>query len=84
LKRKADYVLDFRESLTSLALLKMSQALREMRSGEVLEIIAQGTDAHEDVFRLMPTTSCEILLMEIDEKAELCRIRLKKTGSIER
>jgi len=78
LKEKADYVLDFRETIIPLALLKMSQVLREMRTDEVLEIITRDPDARSDVFKVIPGSSCELIDMEFNKEADFCRIQLKK------
>ena len=77
--QKADYILDFRETITSLALLKMTQVLREMNTEEVLEIITHDSDARTDVFKVIPTSSCELIDMEFNKAADCFRIQLKKT-----
>ena len=76
--QKADYVLDFRETITPIALLKMTQVLREMKTSEVLEIVANDPDTRTDVFKVIPASSCELIGMEVSEKAECYRILLKK------
>lgn len=79
MNQKADYTLDFRETITALALLKMTQVLREMHTDEVLEIITRDPDARTDVFRVIPTSSCELIDMEFNKEADFLRIRVKKT-----
>lgn len=77
--QKADYILDFRETIISLALLKMTQVLREMNTEEILEIITRDPDARTDVFKVIPTSSCELVDMEFNQAADCFRIQLKKT-----
>jgi TusA-related sulfurtransferase len=77
--QKADYILDFRETITALALLKMTQVLREMNNEEVLEIITRDSEVRADVFKVIPTSSCELIDMEFNKKADCFRIQLKKT-----
>lgn len=77
-KRKADYVLDFRETITPLALLKMTHILREMKTNQILEIIARDPDTRTDLFKVLPPSSCELLDMEFCEKKDCYRIQLKK------
>jgi TusA-related sulfurtransferase len=79
LKSKADYVLDFRQTITSFALLKMTQVLREMNRNEVLEIITRDADARADVFKVIPTASCEVIDMEFNKHANCFFIRVKRT-----
>ncbi len=77
--QKADYILDFRETITSLALLKMTQVLREMNTEEILEIITGDSDARTDVFKVIPASACELIDMEFNPAADCFRIQLKKT-----
>jgi TusA-related sulfurtransferase len=77
--QKADYILDFRETLSSLALLKMTQVLQQMNNEEVLEIITRDPDARSNVFKVIPTSSCELIDMEFNPAADCFRIQLKKT-----
>ena len=79
LKQKSDYILDFRETITPLALLKMSQVLLEMNVDEVLEVITKDHDARTDVFKVIPASSCELIDVEFNREADFFRIQLKKT-----
>jgi TusA-related sulfurtransferase len=79
LKPKADHVLDFRQTITPFALLKLTQVLREMKQNEVLEIITrEDGDARADVFKVIPFASCEVIDMEFNKKANFCLIRVKR------
>jgi len=78
LKPKADYILDFRQTITPFALLKMTQVLREMQRNEVLEIITRDADARTDVFKVIPAASCEVIDMEFNKEANFFLIRVKR------
>jgi TusA-related sulfurtransferase len=78
LKPKADYILDFRQTITPFALLKMTQVLREMNRDEVLEIITRDADARTDVFKVIPAASCEVIDMEFNKEANFFLIRVKR------
>ncbi len=78
MKPKANYVLDFSQTITPVALLKMTQVMREMNKDEVLEIITRDTVARTDVFKLIPTASCEVIDMEFNKDANFFRIRVKR------
>ena len=78
MKPKADYILDFRQTITPFALLKMTQVLREMNRDEVLEIITRDADARTDVFKVIPAASCEVIDMEFNKEANFFRIRVKR------
>jgi TusA-related sulfurtransferase len=78
LEPKADYVLDFSQTITPFALLKMTQVMREMTRDEVLEIITRDAVARADVFKLIPSASCEVIDMEFNKAANFFRIRVKR------
>ena len=78
MKPKADYVLDFSQTITPFALLKMTQVMREMNRDEVLEIITRDAVARTDVFKLIPMASCEVIDMEFNKDANFFRIRVKR------
>lgn len=78
LKPKADYTLDFRQTITPFALLKMTQVLREMNRDEVLEIITRDADARTDVFKVIPAANCEVIDMEFNKQVDCFFIRVKR------
>ena len=78
MKPKADYVLDFRQTSTPFALLKMTQVLREMNRDEVLEIITRDADARTDVFKVIPGASCEVIDLEFNKEGNCFLIRVKR------
>lgn len=79
MEQKADYILDFRDTISPLALLKMTQVLQEMKMEEILEIITCDSDVQTDVFKVIPTHSCELIDMEFNREKDFFRIQLKKT-----
>ena len=78
MKSKANYVLDFSQTITPVALLKMTQVMREMNKDEVLEIITRDTVARTDIFKLIPSASCEVIDMKFNKDANFFRIRVKR------
>jgi TusA-related sulfurtransferase len=84
LKETPDYILDFRETIVSLALLKMTQVLREMRAKEVLEVIVRGPEDRTDVFKVIPGSSCELVDVEFNREVECCRIQIMKKRDVKR
>ncbi len=79
MQTKANYILDFRQTLASFALLKMTQVLREMNKDEVLEIITRDGDVRTDVFKVIPAASCEVIGTEFDKESNFFRIQVKRT-----
>lgn len=79
MKRKAEHILDFRGTITPISLLKALQVLREMETGETMEILGCHPDTLPDLLRVLPASSCELMTMEGDDAGQtLYRIKLKK------
>ncbi len=74
---KADRILDFRDSVTPLALLKLTHVFSEMRSNEILECVGHNPKTMADFFKVLPTVSYEIVTQEEFED-RYYRIVLKK------
>jgi len=79
LKHKADHILDFRGSITSMSLLKLVRTFREMKPNEVLEILGSNIDARSDLFKVLPDDSYELIFLDVvEEGGYFYRIQLKK------
>lgn len=77
LEHKADRTLDFRDSVTPLALLKFTNVFSEMRPNEVLECIGRNPKTLVDLFKVLSPVSYEIVIKEEFENRYF-RILLKK------
>lgn len=79
MRRKADHILDFRGSITSISLLKLIQTFREMKANEVLEIQGSNIDTRSDLFKVLPDDSYDLIFLDVVEKEDyFYRIQLKK------
>jgi len=79
LKREADHILDFRGSITSISLLKLTQTFREMKANEVLEILGSNPDTRSDLFKVIPDDSYDLIFLDVVEEEDcFYRIQLKK------
>ena len=76
MKEKPDYIIDFRESITPLSLLRMGQTVKQMKPHELLEIIVRDPDVRSDVLKIVP--GCELIGMELNTEEDFCRIQLEK------
>ncbi len=58
---KVNFKFDFRGSITSITLLKVTQTVMAMAPDEIIEI--QGIDpaTKQDLFRVLPEASCQII-----------------------
>ena len=78
---KVNYRLDFRGSITPITLLKVTQAIMKMAPDEVIEIQGSDPDTKQDLFRVLPEASYELISEDItDNKGSesYYRILLKK------
>ena len=78
---KVNYRLDFRGSITPITLLKVTQLIMKMAPDEVIEIQGSDLDAKQDLFRVLPESSYELISEDVTEKKGLqafYRILLKK------
>ena len=76
MKENPDYVIDFRQSITSLSLLRVGQLVKQMKPHELLEIIVTDSDVRSDVLKIVP--ACELVGMDLNEEEDFCRIQLVK------
>ncbi|MGW8324202.1 MAG: sulfurtransferase TusA family protein [Desulfobacterales bacterium] len=79
MKPKADHILDFRGSITSMSLLKLIQTFREMKTNEVLELLGNNLDTRSDLFKVLPDDAYELIFLDVGEEGDyFYRIQLKK------
>jgi tRNA 2-thiouridine synthesizing protein A len=74
----ADSTLDATGLLCPLPVLKARRALRDVRPGGILEVLATDPGAAKDFEHFCHTTGCELL--ESSETEGVLRFRLKKPG----
>jgi len=78
---KVNYRLDFRGSITPITLLKVTQKVMEMAPDEIIEIQGSDPDTKQDLFRVLPESSYELISMDMTEimgSESLYRILLRK------
>ncbi len=79
MKPKADYILDFRGSISSISLLKMSRIFKEMKSQQVIEILGSDPDMQKDLFKVLPKASYEVVFMNVVEEEDyFYRVQIRK------
>ena len=75
----SDTILDATGLLCPLPVLKARRALREVKPGGILEVLATDPGAVKDFEHFCQTTGCE-LLESSKEAGGVLRFRLKKPG----
>ena len=78
---EVNYKLDFRGSITPITLLKVTQTVMKMAPDEVMEIRGSDPETKQDLFRVLPESSYELISMDISENnasESFYRILLRK------
>lgn len=75
----ADKVIDFRESISSISLLKVTQVFGNMKPLEIMEIRGTDPDTRQDLFKVLPKAAYEIVRMEdAEDDGGVYRVRIRK------
>jgi TusA-related sulfurtransferase len=79
LSSQANYILDFRGSIASISLLKITRIFSEMKALEIMEILGLDPDTLQDLFKVLADASYEIIDTDpVGEKGDFHRLRLRK------
>ncbi|MBM9603995.1 sulfurtransferase TusA family protein [Desulfopila inferna] len=73
-------IIDFRDSLSSISLLKVTQVFNKMKPSEILEIRGADPDIRQDLFKVLPQTAYEIVHIEDAADEDRNRLRIRKCG----
>ncbi len=74
--QKKIHSLDMSGLIAPITFLQVNQAFRQMKAGEILEILEDDPDTRQDVFQVMNRFDYQIL--NIDDQETFFRICLKK------
>jgi TusA-related sulfurtransferase len=84
LEKKTKYKLDLRGLLIPLSLLKVTQSFRALKPGETLEVLWREPESPQELFRVLPHASYEVIAMEEQGSANpYYRIQLQKKELLE-
>ena len=75
---QADYILDFRDSISTISLLKITRTFNEMKAREVVEIVGLDPDTQQDLFKVLAGSSYEIIYPNREENGALQRLQIRK------
>ncbi len=79
--RVAEKIIDFRDSLSTISLLKVTQVFNRMNLSEILEIRGVDADIQQDLFKVLPQEAYEIMKIEDNVDASgLTWICIRKIG----
>lgn len=78
--RKADYHLDLRGAIPPITLLKATAMFRQMKRDEILEVVGRDSDTRNDLLKVLPPHSFDLIAYEETAADMSYRIQLKKKG----
>ena len=82
MKTKADHTLDFRGTISTISLLKVTQVFNEMKPMETMEILGCDEDTRRDLFRVLPEASYELIFNDdVNTQPRYHRVHLRKRTS---
>ena len=67
---KSNFIIDLRDSIASMSLLKVTQVFGEMKPSQILEIRGSDPDTRRDLFKVLPQSAYEILWETGSEEGE--------------
>ena len=76
MKSAKDHILDLRGMIIPVTFLRITQAFREMEIGETMEILGSDPDTRKDLFKVLQSSSHEIV--SITDETPFYRITLRK------
>jgi TusA-related sulfurtransferase len=78
-KKKANYTVDVRGAISPFSLLKVSLVFQQMRPDEVVEVLGCDSEMKQDLLRLLPDASYEIIeTAEKDDRNTVSRVFFRK------
>lgn len=65
---KIMYKFDLREAITPFALLKVTQAFRDMKPGDILQVVGDDPKTRREMFKVLQTVNYTVVDTEEDGK----------------
>jgi TusA-related sulfurtransferase len=75
---KVDHFLDLRGMIIPLTLLKITQALRNIKDGETMDVVGTDPDTRRDFLTVLGTSPCEVVCVRDEKDFYLVRLRKRR------
>lgn len=75
---KTDIVIDVRNFVSWLSLLKVTQVFGEMKPEEILEVRGADSDTRQDLFKILPESTYRIIKVDFHENDGFHLLRIQK------
>jgi len=66
LETKIKHKFDFREAITPFAFLKVTQAFRDMKPGDILQVMGDDPKTRREIFKVLQTVNYTVVDTEED------------------
>ncbi|MEE4164484.1 MAG: hypothetical protein V2I35_00695 [Desulfocapsaceae bacterium] len=73
-----DIVIDVRHFVSWFSLLKVTQVFGEMRPHDILEIRGADTEIKQDLFKILPESTYQLLTVDDEESEGFHLLRIQK------
>lgn len=74
----ADIKLDFRNTFSSISLLKMTELFSRMQPMQIMEICGSDPDIREDLLKVLPEASYDVLENDEEIGEDFFKVRIQK------
>jgi TusA-related sulfurtransferase len=74
----ADIKLDFRNTFSSISLLKMTEIFSRMQPTQILEICGSDPDIRADLLKVLPEASYDVLASDEEFEQDYYKVRIRK------
>jgi len=75
---KSDIVIDVRHFVSWFSLLKLTQVFGEMKPQDILEVRGADTDTREDLLKILPESTYQVLKVDNDGEDGFHLLRIQK------
>ena len=74
----ADIKLDFRNTFSSISLLKMTEIFGRMQPLQIMEIYGSDPDIRVDLLKVLPESSYDVLASDEENEQDFYKVRIRK------
>ena len=74
----ADIKLDFRNTFSSISLLKMTEIFSRMQPMQIMEICGSDPDIRVDLLKVLPEASYDVLASDEAVEQDFYKVRIRK------
>jgi TusA-related sulfurtransferase len=73
-----DIKLDFRNTFSSISLLKMTEIFSRMQPMQIMEICGSDPDTRDDLLKVLPEAAYDVLASDEEIEQDFYKVRIRK------